>query len=122
MVLKSFTTIIFCYVGQTPPETCSGDQEDHENVSFFIELNVEFFRLIVFGKISSSILMFLVMLLAHVEKRSNSRSQMFSKTGVVKNCAIFTGKTCVEVSLGYSFRTEDLYFYLKRDSNAGAFL
>ena len=41
---------------------------------------------------SSSIPMFLVMLLAHVGKRSNSRSQMFSKTGVLKNFAIFTGK------------------------------
>ena len=41
---------------------------------------------------SSWIPMFLVILLAHVEKRSNSCSQMFSKTGVLKNCAIFTGK------------------------------
>ena len=46
----------------------------------------------VFEKMSSSIPMFLVMLLAHVGKRSNSRSQMFSKTGVLKNFAIFTGK------------------------------
>ena len=48
--------------------------------------------LFVFEKMSSSIPMFLVMLLAHVGKRSNSRSQMFSKTGVLKNFAIFTGK------------------------------
>ena len=53
---------------------------------------LNFSYLFVFEKMSSSIPMFLVMLLAHVEKRSNSRSQMFSKTGVLKNCAIFTGK------------------------------
>ena len=41
---------------------------------------------------SSLIPMLLVMLLAHVGKPSNSRSQMFSKTGVLKNFAILTGK------------------------------
>ena len=51
-----------------------------------------FFFFFVSEKISSSIPMLLVMLLAHVGKRSNSRSQMFSKTGVLKNFAIFTGK------------------------------
>ena len=75
-----------------PPEACSGDQEHHENVSFFIQLNLEFFCLFVFEKMSSSIPMFLAILPAHVEKRSNSRSQMLSKTGVLKSCAIFTGK------------------------------
>ena len=42
---------------------------------------------------SSSIPIFLVILLAPVGKRSNSRSQMFSKTGVLKIFAIFTGKS-----------------------------
>ena len=41
---------------------------------------------------SSSIPMLLVMLLASVGERSNSRSQMFSKTGVLENFAIFAGK------------------------------
>ena len=41
--------------------------------------------------------MFLVMLLAHVGKRSNSRSQMLSKTGVLKIFAIFTGKKLCSV-------------------------
>ena len=41
---------------------------------------------------SSSLPMLLVMLFAHVAKRSNSRSHMFFKTGVLKNFAIFTGK------------------------------
>ena len=36
LFLKSFTTMIFYYVGQTPLEACSGDQERHENVNFFI--------------------------------------------------------------------------------------
>ena len=55
------------------------------------------FFVFVFEKMSSSIPMFLVMLLAHVGKRSNSRSQMFSKTGVLKNFAIFTGKNLCSV-------------------------
>ena len=67
------------------------DQEHHENVSFFHIAKFSIF-VFVFEKMSSSIPMFLVMLLAHVGKRSNSRSQMFSKTGVLKNFAIFTGK------------------------------
>ena len=46
----------------------------------------------VFEKMSSSLPMLLVMLLAHVGKRSNSRSQMFFKTGVLKYFAIFTEK------------------------------
>ena len=41
---------------------------------------------------SSSIPMLLVMLLAHAGKGSNSRSRMFSKTGALKNFAIFKGK------------------------------
>ena len=36
--------------------------------------------------------MLLVMLFIHVGKRLNGRSQMFFKTGVLKNFAIFTGK------------------------------
>ena len=38
-----------------------------------------------------------LMLVAHVGKRSNGRSQMFSKTGVLKNFAIFTGKKLCSV-------------------------
>ena len=68
------------------------DQEHHENIAYFhiAKFSMIFF---VFEKMSSSIPMFLVMLLAHVGKRSNSRSQMFFKTGVLKNFAIFLGKT-----------------------------
>ena len=36
--------------------------------------------------------MLLVMLFIHVGKRLNSRSQMFFKTGILKDFAIFTGK------------------------------
>ena len=46
----------------------------------------------VFGKMSSSVPLLLVMLLAHVGKRSKSLAQMFSKTDLLKNFAIFTGK------------------------------
>ena len=45
-----------------------------------------------FEKMFSSIPMLLVMLLAHVGKGLNSRSQMFSKTGVLEDIAIFTEK------------------------------
>ena len=44
----------------------------------------------VFEEISSSIPMLLVTFLAHRRKRSNSLSQMFFKTGVLKNFAVFT--------------------------------
>ena len=74
------------------------DQEHHEKVSFFhLAKFWMFFLFCLFSsfcseKISSSIPMLLVMLLANVGKRSNSRSQMFSKAGVLKNFIIFTGK------------------------------
>ena len=45
-----------------------------------------------FQEMFSSLLMLLVMLFVHGAKRSNSRSKMFLKTGVLKNFAIFTGK------------------------------
>ena len=89
---------MFYYIGQTPPEACSGDrekrndQEHHEKTSFFFHL-AEFkwgFSCFVFEEISSSIPMLLVTLLAYRRKRSNSRSQMFFKTGVLKNFAILT--------------------------------
>ena len=50
------------------------------------------FLFVVFEKVFTSVPMLLVMLLAHVGKRSNRRSQMFSKTDVLKNFAIFTRK------------------------------
>ena len=68
------------------------DQEHHENVSFFHIAKFWMFFVFVFEKMSSSIPMFLVMLLAHVRKHSNSCSQIFSKTSVFKNFAIFTIK------------------------------
>ena len=41
---------------------------------------------------SSSLAMLLVMLLTHVGKRSNSRSEMFFKICFLKNSVIFTEK------------------------------
>ena len=67
------------------------DQEHHEKASFF-HLAKFWMVFFVFEKMSSSIPMLLVMLLAHVGKGLNSHSQMFSKTGALKNFAIFTGK------------------------------
>ena len=74
-----FSTIQY-FLADNPSKVLNGRQQ-HKGVFFF-----------VFKKMSSSIPMFLVTLLAHVGKRSNSRSQMFSRAGVLKNFAIFTGK------------------------------
>ena len=69
------------------------DQEHHEKASFFhLALDLEWFCCFIFEKVSSSLPMLLVMLVADVAKGSNSRSQMFFKTDVLKNFAIFTGK------------------------------
>ena len=81
------------------------DQEHHEKVSFFHLAKFWIFFLFlflrkfsvqspcfVFEKMSSSIPIWLAMLLAHVEKSSNSHSQMFYKTGALKHFVIFTGK------------------------------
>ena len=68
------------------------DQEHNEKLRFFhlAKFWMDFFCF-VSEKILSSIPMLLVMLIAQVGKRSNSRSWMFSKAGVLKNFAIFTG-------------------------------
>ena len=47
--------------------------------------------LFVFEKMFSS-LPVASYVIAHVEKRSNSRSEIFFKTGVLTNFAMFTGK------------------------------
>ena len=49
-------------------------------------------RMLFIVLLSSSIPVLPVMLFAHVGKRSNSRSQMLLKTGVLINFAVFTGK------------------------------
>ena len=95
LVKLSFTTIIFYYVGQKPPEACSGDLPTWSRASWKCKIfHIAKFYFFCFGfeKMSSSIPIFVVMLLALVGKRSNSRSQMFSKAGVLKNFAIFAGK------------------------------
>ena len=82
------------------PETCSGEIEKSKMIKsimkkqvFSIQVNFEFLLFCyVFEEMFSSIPMLLVMLFALVKKRSNSRSQMFFKTGVLKNFVIFTGK------------------------------
>ena len=93
-VLKSFTTIIFYYVGQTPPGTRSG--EVIKNIMgrqvFSSSWDLEWYFCFVFEKVSSALPMLLVMLDADLAKCSNIRSQMFFKTVVLKNFAIFTGK------------------------------
>ena len=66
---------------------------------FFICLNFEWL-FFVFEKMFSLIPLLFVMLLVHVGKRSNSCSQMFSKTRVLINFAIFTVKNlCWSLSL-----------------------
>ena len=63
--------------------------DSFSTIQHFLAENPVFF---VFEKMSYSIPMFLDMLLVHVGKRSNSRSQMFSKTVVLKNFAIVIRK------------------------------
>ena len=68
------------------------DQEHHEKVIFFHLAEIyNVFFCFVFEKIPSSLPVLLAMLFAHLAKLSNRRSQMFVKTGVLKNFAIFTG-------------------------------
>ena len=75
----------------------------------------------VFEKMSFSIPVLLVMLLAHVGKGSNSRCQMFFKTAALKNFAIFTGKNLSWSLFLIKFQDKSLHFYLIRDSNTGVF-
>ena len=93
----SFTTIIFCYIEKTSPETCGGEIEKNEMIKSIIKkqvslcsLDLDWFFCFVFEKVSSSLPMLLVMLV--VAKRSNSRSQVIFKTSVLKNFVILTGK------------------------------
>ena len=95
----SLTTIIFCYIGKTSPETCSGEIEKNEMIKNIIKnqvslcsLDLHWFFCFVFEKVSSSLPMLLVMLVAHVAQRSKSHSQMFFNTVILRNFAIFTGK------------------------------
>ena len=72
------------------------DQEHHVRASFFIQVHVFFTPccLLYYLFLKKRLLHFLllVMLFAHVAKRSNSRSQIFFKKGVLKNFAMFIGK------------------------------
>ena len=65
-------------------------QEHHEKASFFKSSWVlERFFCFVFEKMSFSLPMLLAVSFVHVEKCSNSRSQMFFKVSVFKNFAKF---------------------------------
>ena len=71
---------------------------------FFIKLSLRIFFFFFFSfsfafdKMTSSLSMLLVALFFLVEKRSNSRLQIFFKIGGLKNFALFTENTCVGVS------------------------
>ena len=79
------------------------DQEYHETASFihpaefknFLFLFFFLFFFFAFDKVTSSLSMLLVALFFLVEKRSNSRLQIFFKIGGLKNFALFTENTCV---------------------------
>ena len=74
------------------------DQEHHVKASFFHLTDKIFFFtsccLLCYLFLKKCLLhfLFLAMLFAHVTKRSNSLSQIFFKTGVLKNFAMFVGK------------------------------
>ena len=89
--------------------TCIGEIEKKEMVksimkrqiflsSWVFVVVVVVVVVVVFEKMSSLLPMLLVLLFIHVGKRSNSLSQMFFKTGALKNFVIFTGNAYVWVS------------------------
>ena len=89
---------------------CIGEIEKNEMIKsimkrqvFFIYLSFRMFFFLCFFvcfwfvvfDFFSSIHILLVMLFIHAAKRSNSLSQLFFKTGVLKNFTIFIGNVCV---------------------------
>ena len=68
-------------------------QEHHKKASFFIELSFRIVFLFCFWE-NVFFTRYVACYAVHVEKRSNSRWQMFFKTGVHKNFGIFTKNTC----------------------------
>ena len=95
--LKSFTTVIFYYAGQKPPDVQrrnrekKGDKEHHENLSFlFIQLRL---RMLFFVFFLKKHLHFRCSLCYSFKQKNkikgktlrNSRSQMFIKIAVLKN-------------------------------------
>ena len=73
------------------------DQEHHVKASFFHLADKTFFLHFHLLVILFFIQFLLLVLFAHVSKHSNSRSQVFFKTGVLKNFAILYSQenTCV---------------------------
>ena len=65
---------------------------------FLIWEDLEWFFCFVFEKMTSLLPMLLVMLFAHVARRSNSRSQMFCKRSVLKIIQYSQENTCVVIS------------------------
>ena len=93
------------------------DQEHYEKASFFSDSWVlGWFFCFAFEKMSSSLHMLLAMLFIHVGIRSNSRSRMFFKTGVLKNFAISTGEHLCWSLFLIKLQDWRLAFSLKRDS------
>ena len=92
-----FTTIIFYYVGETPPDVQWRKRKTKLSRTwrgkFFSSIWVlgQFFYF-VFEKTSDSLPMWLVTTVVPAGKHSNRRSQMFYKTDALKSLAIFTGK------------------------------
>ena len=80
---------------------------------FFIQLSFRMF-VFCFEKLSFSLHVLLVMLFPHVGKCSNSRSQMFFKTGVLENFAIFTGKHLCQSLFLIKLRGRSPAFSLKK--------
>ena len=104
---KTFTSIIFYYVGQMPSDVKwrkkekRNHKEHHKKASFFhiAEFSNGFFFCFIFEKTYSS----LPMLFVHIGKSSSetlrsSGSQMFFKIFVLKNFSMFAKSTYVRVS------------------------
>ena len=91
---------------------------------FIYELVLQkYIGIIIIKKIMSpSLHMLLVMLFIHAGERSNSRSNMFFKTGVFTNFAIFIGKHLYWSLFLIKLQDWRPAFSLKRDSNTGVFM
>ena len=98
LFLKSFTMIIFYYVGQTPLEACSGDQVHRENVSFLMQLNFEFFVCLFLRKCPFQ---FPCSLLCYLLMQKNAQTAVHRcspKQVFLKIVQYSQEKTCVEAS------------------------
>ena len=103
---KTFTSIIFYYVGQMPSDVKwskrekRNDKEHHKKVSFFhrAEFSNGFCFVLFLRKCLLHFLCCLFIGKSSGENLRSSRSQMFFKIDVLENFSMLAKNTCVRVS------------------------